>query len=126
MHRFHEDKVHEMINIYPKNLYIRPHKHSDKTETKHIVEGAMWMLMFDEMGKITNRFVMGKEYGNTMIYRIESNLYHSIVPITEIVVFHEIINGPYTGSNDSIFPDWAPENNDAKGIEEFIRRYKKG
>lgn len=127
LHKCHEDKVHEMINVYPKDLYIRPHKHPSKTETKHVIEGKMLMIMYDDNGEVNEKFVLSeKNLGKCFTYRIEKNYYHSIIPITDVVVFHEIINGPYLGINDSIFPEWAPDNNDIKGIKEFISKVVAG
>lgn len=112
-----------MINVYPERLYVRPHKHPVKTETKHMIEGNMLMLMFDDSGKITESFILNeKSSGGCFAYRIEKNYYHSIIPLSEVVVFHEIINGPYTGVNDSVFPEWAPPNNDEPGIKTFFKR----
>ena len=126
LHRTHDVAVHEMINVYPKGMYVRPHKHLDKTETKHMIEGKMLMLMFDEEGGVTDKFVIGeKGSGECLAYRIDKNLYHSIIPLSETIVYHEIISGPYTGTNDSIFPEWAPEIDDQKGIQEFIDRVGK-
>lgn len=126
LHKSHSDGVHEMINVYPKGLYVRPHKHPGKTETKHIIEGKMLMLMYDEYGSITDRFILGeKESGECFAYRIETNYYHSIIPLTDVVVFHEIINGPYLGIDDSVFPEWAPAIDDGEGIKEFIEKVQR-
>lgn len=123
LHKTHEDGVHEMINVYPKGLYVRPHKHPIKTETKHMIEGRMLMFIYDDLGHITYQFELTETgLGGCLAHRIEKDYYHSIVPISDIVVFHEIINGPYTGINDSVFPDWAPEIHDQAGIEAFIAK----
>jgi len=126
LHKTHADGVHEMINVYPKGLYVRPHKHPIKTETKHMIEGKMIMLIFDDQGHVTDQFELAERtLGGCLAHRLEKNYFHSIVPLSDIVVFHEIINGPYTGIDDSLFPDWAPEITDQEGIKAFMGKIMK-
>lgn len=42
--------VHEMINVYPKDSYVRPHSHPFKTETKILLEGKLKIIIFDCAG----------------------------------------------------------------------------
>lgn len=98
--------VHEMINVYPKGTYVRPHSHPFKTETKIIIEGMLQVIIFNENGKIVDKFVMEKD--GIFTFRLDKGIIHTNIPLTD-VVFHEVVEGPYTGKDDSVFPQWALE-----------------
>jgi hypothetical protein len=122
LHKNIEDKLHEMVIVHSKGQYIRPHKHSVKTETFHIIEGKILLLIFDDKGNVLNK-VMLEDYnsGGKFIFRMEKDIWHTVVPITEKVVFHEITNGPFNGIDDSIFPEWAPKLNELDMINVFVK-----
>lgn len=111
--------VHEMIQIYRKHEYVRPHYHPQKTETKIILEGKLLVVIYDMAGQELERFVMSRDKGSVFTFRMDKGIIHTNIPLTD-VVFHEIIAGPYIGVNDSIFPDWACGNDDAEGIKKFM------
>jgi len=111
-----------MIIVHCKGNYVRPHRHPLKTESFHLIQGSLLLGIFDESGKIIDRIVLeesGDKY--TLVARIEKNIYHTAFPLSEVVVFHEITNGPFTGIGDSEFPEWAPEPDDKEGIRDFIK-----
>ena len=53
------DTLHEMLIIHTKDTYVRPHKHLNKSESFHIVEGSLNVILFDEEGQITDVIQMG-------------------------------------------------------------------
>lgn len=113
-------KVHEMINVMHELEYIRPHAHPFKTETKIIVEGQLLMIIFDNDGRIVDRYIMQRNSGNSIFTtRIDRGIYHTNIPLTD-VVFHEVITGPYVGKDDSVFPEWAPEVEDRERVESYL------
>jgi cupin fold WbuC family metalloprotein len=117
-HRDVQDALHEMVIVQTKDVYIRPHKHINKSESFHIIEGELIVVMFDDVGRILEAIQMG-EYlsGSVTYYRLSDDYFHAVVPISDIVVFHEITNGPFNPDN-TIYASWAPEENDdeAKNI----------
>lgn len=122
LHNDIREHVHEMINIYPKNCYIRPHNHPFKVETKIMIEGKLLVIIFDETGVIQDKFIMEKN--GIFTFRLDKGITHTNIPLTD-VVFHEVIAGPYTGTNDNVFPEWAPEPLDAGRVAAYMEKLGK-
>ena len=51
-HLKNEDTLHEMLIVIYNDSYIRPHKHQNKIESFHIIEGCADVVVFDDEGKI--------------------------------------------------------------------------
>ena len=51
-HQSVEDAVHEMLIVHIKGTYIRPHKHPNKSESFHIIEGNLDVVVFDDAGDL--------------------------------------------------------------------------
>ena len=49
-HKNLEDNIHEMLIVHEKSCYVRPHKHINKTESFHIIDGSADIILFDEDG----------------------------------------------------------------------------
>ena len=49
-HKDIEDSIHEMLIVHEKDCYVRPHMHVNKTESFHIIEGTVDVIIFDEDG----------------------------------------------------------------------------
>ncbi len=113
--------VHEMINVYPKGTYVRPHSHPFKTETKILIEGKLYVMIFDSMGEIVDEFVM--ERNGIFTFRMEKGVVHTNIPLTDCV-FHEVISGPFVGKNDSVFPEWSPKPSDEEEVKKIMNRIK--
>lgn len=113
--------VHEMINVYPKGAYIRPHSHPFKSETKILIEGKLYVIIFDDFGGILDEFIMEKD--GVFIFRIEKEIIHTNIPLTDCV-FQEVIEGPFIGKEDNVFPIWSPELDDKDGIEKIMDRIR--
>jgi cupin fold WbuC family metalloprotein len=127
LHKDLTDKLHQMVIALSQKGYVRPHKHPNKIESFHIIEGALMLFIFDDQGKIIERFKMGeKGGGDCFVCRIEKGYWHTLVPITDFVVVHEITNGPFTNTNNSVFPNWAPEEGDVDRVNWFLSKLKQG
>ena len=107
---------HDMVILERKGKYYRPHKHKDKGEAFHIIDGKMAIFVFDHAGNVIDSTVLVR--GD--VYRIEKNQYHSVMPVTNIVIYHENKPGPFLGSDDSIFPNWAPNESDHDSIKKYV------
>jgi len=120
-HRDVIDPVHEMLIIHTRDTYVRPHKHLNKTESYHIIEGTADIVIYDEMGVITDIINMGV-YGTGMIffYRINDPLYHTLRITSDYFVFHETTNGPFDKA-DTIWAPWAPQDNDHGLVDKFMK-----
>src|SRR5438552_15050670 len=54
-----QDKLHEMIIVLGNDTYIRPHRHIDKVESFHIIQGLVDVVIFDQEGSILEVVQMG-------------------------------------------------------------------
>jgi cupin fold WbuC family metalloprotein len=114
------DKLHEMLIIHEKNCYVRPHKHPGKAESIHIIEGVVDIVIFDNEGSISEVIKMG-DYNSVLPFylRIDTPLYHTLLIRSEVLVFHEITNGPFD-RNETLFAPWAPEDGSILEIATYI------
>jgi len=121
-HQEIEDKLHEMFIVLLNDVYIRPHKHLNKAESLHVIEGNADAVFFDEVGHVTRVISLG-EYSSArrFYYRIEEPIYHTLLIRSDHFIFHETTQGPFKRS-DTLFAPWAPEEGDIGGIRDFTAR----
>jgi cupin fold WbuC family metalloprotein len=121
-HRDEDDKLHEMIIVHKKGAYVRPHKHLNKSEAVHIIEGNVDVVIFDENGNITNVIKMGDYRSGSVFYcRMSEPLYHTLLIHSETLVFHEITCGPFN-RGDTVFASWSPDETDISSTSNFLKR----
>lgn len=119
LHSSPEAKLHEMLIVLHSQTYVRPHKHVDKTESFHIMEGELNVFIFDDVGKITRKIEMGSYHSSkSFYYRLASPHFHTVLPASEFVVFHEVTNGPFIRS-ETLFADWSPEGHQTSSVERY-------
>lgn len=117
LHNDTRDYVHEKIFVCPPNDYVRPHSHPKKIETKMVIEGELMVVIFDKSGGVEDKFIMGRD--GIFTSRLGKGIIHMDIPLTD-VVFHEVTTGPFTGKDDSVFPEWAPALDDETGIRKLL------
>ena len=112
--------LHEMIIVHEKTAYVRPHKHPGKSESTHIIEGIVDVVMFDDGGRINQVIRMG-DYasGKPFFYRMATPTYHTLIIRSDLLVFHETTDGPFD-KKDTIFAPWAPEDVDVNSVDSFM------
>lgn len=116
-----EDKLHEMFIVRSKGDYGRPDMHLHTTESHTIIDGAMLVILFENDGQIKEVFELSAERYQT--YRIDTNVYHMQIPLTDQVVYYEIKLGPFT-KETNIFPEWAPAPEEKEKVLEYMRELK--
>ena len=121
LHSSSEDDFHNMLIFQWKGTYIRPHKHREKPETCHMIEGTQQQIILMENGQVQDKCNLSKE--KNLIYRIDKNTYHTAYILSEYVLFHK--PGPFLFENDSLFPEWAPNKNGEEANEFMNKIYKK-
>lgn len=116
------DRLHEMLIVHTKDTYVRPHKHLNKSESVHIIEGRVDVIIFDETGNISEVIHMG-DYasGSRFFCRMSRPYYHTLVIRSEVLVFHETTNGPFNRS-DTVFAPWAPAETDYPARTVFMEQ----
>ena len=121
-HRDVSDRVHEMMIVHTRETYVRPHKHPGKSESLHVIEGVVDVVIFDESGQPSRVLAMGDlASGRPFYYRIDDPLYHTLLIRSEVLVFHETTSGPFNRA-ETVFAPWAPEEGDVEGVRQFIER----
>lgn len=118
-HASDSDALHEMVIAMGRNTYIRPHRHLTKTESYHLVEGEMDVILFDDRGEIRQVVAMGSaDTGRIVFYRLSISAFHSMIIRTPTVVFQETTNGPFR-KEETLFAPWAPMDEDAASVSRF-------
>lgn len=115
-HKDSKDNLHEMIIAIRSDSYIRPHRHHNKIESFHLIEGQADIVILDNDGSILEVVKLGKE--NCFYYRLDTPHYHTLVIYSPILVIHEVTNGPFDVSA-SDFALFSPADNDKKAADEY-------
>jgi cupin fold WbuC family metalloprotein len=120
-HRSVDDPVHEMLIVHSKGARVRPHKHPNKSESFHIIEGKLDIVVFDDSGGVVDVINMG-DYpsGERFFWRLSESYYHTVIPRSDVVVFHETTNGPFERSTSNVGAPWSPEETDLAGLERYL------
>ena len=113
--------LHEMLIVHARDTYVRPHKHLNKSESFHVVEGVADIVVFDDSGNVTTVVPMG-DYasGRKFFYRLSDPCFHTLLITSEFFVFHETTNGPFART-DTVFAPWAPEDKDEVAGQRFLQ-----
>ncbi len=111
---------HEMIIVEKRGKYYRPHKHLSKGESYHLIEGEMAAFVFEEDGTVKDACHLTPQ--GTMLYRVGANMYHAILPLSDLIVYHESKPGPFMGATDSVYPTWAPDGTHPDEVSAFTER----
>lgn len=110
IHLSKQMKIQEMIICAFDKSFMPPHRHSvNKTESYHIIEGAMDLYIFNNKGKIVNKIKLKKKNLDNSIFYYRSNnakFWHMPVVKSKYCIWHEVFSGPFIKSKNIIFPKW--------------------
>jgi cupin fold WbuC family metalloprotein len=114
---FHEtssDKIQRLLNAGEPKTYIQPHKHEnpDKREVFIILRGRVLIVIFDDMGIITDHMILDPTIENFGI-EIPERVWHTIIILEKGSILYEIKDGPYDINLDKTFAHWAPKEGDS-------------
>ena len=119
-HRIKSENLHDMLIVLCNDTYVRPHKHIEKSETFHVIKGCMKIVIFEEDGTIKDVIKLGDYSSKTgFFYRLDGDRYHTVIPLSEVVVFHESTTGPFRREN-TIYAEWSPEEGDSTDHKQFM------
>jgi cupin fold WbuC family metalloprotein len=123
-HKDNEDRLHEMLIVLASTAYIRPHKHLNKTESFHVVEGTAIVIFFDESGRIEQVMHVGDAAsGRPFYFRNDDPRFHTQIITSDFLAFHETTNGPFNRA-DTIFAPWSPEETDTAAAAAFVDKLR--
>jgi cupin fold WbuC family metalloprotein len=119
IHPSTDDLLHEMIIAIAPSSYIRPHKHPGKSEAFHVIEGEVDVVVFDDSGEIMRVISLAAKGGrHPFYYRLSTAYFHAAIVRSDLLVIHEITNGPFRPS-DTIYSSFAPDELDAAAAKVF-------
>jgi cupin fold WbuC family metalloprotein len=123
-HKDGQDRIHEMLIALTQEVYIRPHKHLNKSESFHVIAGSAMVVYFDDAGGIADVVYIGDaSSGRPFYFRDDDERYHTQVITSPFLVFHEVTNGPFNRA-DTLFAPWSPEETDAQAVQAFLEELK--
>jgi len=119
MHLSHEDPVQEMLIAMCRDCVVVPNRAVGQSESLQVVEGEMLLILFAENGEVIQHVEMGSPGSSkAFLYRFASTPWHTMIPLTDMVVVHESLQGPFKKSSESL-PEWVPT--DADGMKHFLK-----
>ncbi len=112
LHPGSEETLHEMVICLVAGTYVQPHRHVGKSESFHLIEGELDVVLFQDNGSVQDVIRMGSyRSGRTFLYRLMEPCYHTVLVKSPFVVFHETTNGPFRAT-ETEFAQWAPTEAD--------------
>jgi cupin fold WbuC family metalloprotein len=121
-HQNTDEALHEMLIVHTAETYVRPHRHLGKSESYHAIEGCFDLVIFDGDGSVLDLVEFGTSgSGRNFFCRLPPGLYHGLLIISDIVVFHETTSGPFSRAQTEFAP-WAPAESDVTAGNEFVRQ----
>ncbi len=110
VHATLDASVQRLFNAMEPGTYIRPHRHARPNgwELMLAVHGRFAILLFDDQGKVIDRFELSSGSGSVAV-EIPAQAWHTVVSLESGTVMFEIKEGPYTPVEDKDFACWAPQ-----------------
>lgn len=91
LHSHNNSKMHIMIMFYKKYFSYPYHYSINKSETFIHIYGS-FVIKTKENNKIKTYKLDGK---NIFSYKIQKNIFHKIIPNSNVAVALEVLDGPY-------------------------------
>jgi cupin fold WbuC family metalloprotein len=121
-HKSNQDALHEMLIAISAASYIHPHRHLEKSESFHIVEGTVDVAIFDANGALVNVIELGEPgSGRAFYYRLSESAFHTLLIRSDFLVVHEVTNGPFDRAG-TVLADFAPPENEAAAAHDYMQR----
>lgn len=118
------DPLHEMLIVLDRDTYVQPHSHGDKSESFHVIDGTLDVVVFTEHGEIQDVVEMGPiGSGRHFYYRLADPTFHTVVPRSPQVVIHETTNGPFD-PHDTQFAQWAPAEGEREAVSLYLNELR--
>lgn len=117
LHESPSARHHDMIILEHSSHYYRPHRHIDKGECFHVLQGELGIFAFTNEGDVIEAVRLG--VGD--IYRVQPGMYHAVMPLSDMVIYHENKPGLFLRDKDSLYPDWAPNGLNAEEAQTYKR-----
>lgn len=117
LHPGQDDSLHEMVIALPRESCDVPHINFKSGKSFHAVRGEMAVMLFADDGREVTPCRIGEgTSGQGRMVRLNRPYWHTIIPLSDYIVFIETIIGPFTGNR---FAAWAPQSEDTVRWSEF-------
>ena len=93
LHNSDSDLMHIMIMFYKKKFNYPPHFSINKTESFSVIKGKFKIIFYDKNKKPKQKIFLKKN--NTLTYKLNKNIYHKIIPLSNYCIGLEVLDGPY-------------------------------
>src|SRR5579871_6304546 len=119
-HRRTDDRLHEMLIVLGRGGYVRPHRHVGKSESFHLIDGKLTVVVFTDDGLVREALRLGSlGSGRPFYYRLDEAAYHTVLVETELAVVHETTNGPFD-RRETQFAPWSPDEDDPEAGRGYL------
>lgn len=96
LHGEHQDPLQEMIIVLHRDANVPAHRGTGKPKSYCVIEGEMEVRLFDAQGRVTERVALGDtRSGKPWLYRFSSDVWHTVAPLSDPVVYVETTPGPF-------------------------------
>ena len=97
LHREHTDPIQEMVIAVCEGGFFSAHRHpASWTESYHVMVGALQIDFFtDDLSELVLSESIVLKANDQPLYRLNSPTFHAVRPTTDVVVYHEVLRGPY-------------------------------
>jgi len=106
IHESPDDPIQRLFVALAPETYFQPHRHPDKKELVIILQGKIGMLVFDEQGRVIERYELTP--GSTFALEHPVGNWHATVALEPKTVFIEVKSGPFVPTAPEDFANWAP------------------
>ena len=117
-HKSSDNPLHEMLIALRADSYVRPHRHLNKVESFHWIEGRADIVILGEQGEVADVIKMGSDHH--FYYRLDAPHYHTLIIHSPLLVIHEITQGPFK-PNDSDPALFAPNEGNHLEYMNFLK-----
>jgi len=110
LHQALSDPVQEMVMALTSANCYPIHRHREKAESYHILDGDLGILIFDDQGRVSQRQLLSSSTpGGGQAMRIAPMIWHAVIALSPICVFHETTSGPFQPGQSEV-AGFCPES----------------
>ena len=110
--------LHEMLITHTRGTYIQPHINEHSAKSFLVLLGEMVVVLFTEDGLIeTCHRLTALGAGENFMVRLENPIYHTVIILTETVVFLETVLGPHEHTR---YAKFAPRSEEVEPSQKYL------
>jgi cupin fold WbuC family metalloprotein len=108
LHTSVDQSVQEMLIAFTNQCQMKPNQSPGRSESLKVIQGEMLLIEWNEQGEVVNQLEMGDcASGKPFLYRYNATPWHLMLALTEVVIVHEAIEGPFVKMASPAEPLWT-------------------